>query len=291
MTLLAILNVREDLVKKRTTEEILLIGKSSDGKYEVVSHWDNRKKIMISQRDVLLKKFNKFRVYRRGAVIKEIVVTKVFTDSFDCEELIVGTGESKNMDIGINKHKSNNYEISSGFNQHGNFKYKNTRFIAINSNSSSIKTQSKSIPIRYKIKKDTKKQIYDYVSKELLHKNTEIREGDIKITTLLGYNLNKDNKTDYLVVAKAENSKTKESGIFVLNILKNHITSLLNEGMVNSPSSWGNGYELLDVLDLDGDTIPELIFETKGYESTGYEVFKLENNQFLKVFSDTIYGC
>ena len=291
MTLLAIFDVREDLVRKRTTEEILLIGKYSDGKYTVVSHWDNREKIIISKRAVLLKKFDKYKVYRQGVVIKEIIVTKIFTDSFDCEELVVGAGKSRNTDVSIKKHASNNSELSSGFNKYGNLKYKNTRFIAINSNSPSIKTQKKSMPIGNKIKKDTEKQIYDYVSKKLLRKNREIKNGDIKITTLLGYNLNNDNKTDYLVVAKAENNKTKESGVFVLNILKNNITSLLYAGMVNSPSSWGNGYELLDVLDLDGDTIPELIFETKGYESTGYEVYKLKNNKFIKAFGDVIYGC
>jgi hypothetical protein len=86
-------------------------------------------------------------------------------------------------------------------------------------------------------------------------------------------------------------NNTKQSGIFVLNIEGGEVIPLLNEGMENRPSSWGNGYELQDVLDIDGDKIPELIFETKGYESTGYDIYKLENNKYIRVFSDTTYGC
>jgi len=289
-TIISVLNVREDLINKAITNEILIFAKFSQGEFKVVSHWDNRRNTMISQRKSILGNHKKFRVYRHGLALGEIAVSKVQLSPFDCEELIVGFSK-KNTIKDVSRHESNTSDISSGFNQFGKFEYKNTRFLAINSDSPSIKNQQYSKPLSNTISENTKKIIYDFVSKSLLRKNNQINLSNIQISTFQIYDLNHDNKAEYLIVAKGENDTTKESGVFVINIDGSTVIPLLNEGMNNRPNSWGNGYELLGVLDIDGDTIPELIFETKGYESTGYDIFKLKKNKFIKVFSDVTYGC
>lgn len=289
-TYLSVLNVREDLIHKTTTNEILLFAQFSKGKYKVVSHWDNNIKDMISQRKSILEKHKKFKVYRHGELLGELTVSEVHTAPFDCEELFVGSSH-ENIIHEVKKYESNTSETFGGFNQNGKFEYKNTRFLAINSDSPSIQTQQRSRPLSTVVPENTKNLINKYAANALVKQNNQIKETDIKITTLLSYDFNNDSNAEYLVVAKGENDNTKQSGIFVLKIEGSKVIPLLNKGIANRPSSWGNGYELLDVLDIDGDKIPELIFETKGYESTGYDIYKLKNNKYIIVFSDITYGC
>jgi hypothetical protein len=47
----------------------------------------------------------------------------------------------------------------------------------------------------------------------------------------------------------------------------------------------------VDALDIDVDGLPELIFEVRGYESTGYQIYHLEKDGYKLVFEDTTSGC
>jgi len=290
-TLIALLVVREDLIENCINEEILLIGEYSQGKYGVVSYWDEKIKDMVSRRKELLEAHKKFTVFRRGTAIKEITTKKMCTAAFDCDEIIVGSGASKSLVNNLEDFKSNLITIASGFSYSKEFSYKTTYYVAINTDSPAINSQQYSIPTHDVISETNKKAIYEYAREELLKKNELIKAQDIKLSTLLAYDLNRDKIKDYIVVAKAENDKTKESGIFVVNIMEKKVVPILAKDLTNRPSSWGNGYELLDVIDLDGDKKPEIIFEVKGYESTGYEIYQFINNRLIEVFDDVIYGC
>jgi len=290
-TLIALSILREDLIKNLVKEEILLIGKYSDGKYKVVSYWGGNVKGMVSSRKVLLNAHEKFTVFSKGTAIKEVTIKEICTTGFDCEELTVGCGESKPLVNNLKDFQSNLTTESLGGSKGKPFWYKTTYYIALNSDSSAIDTQQYSTPLNNLIPEEHKKSIYEYAKNKLLQKNELIKSQDINIPTLLTYNLNRDKLKDYIVVAKAENDKTKESGIFVVNVIDDKVVPILAKDLTNRPSSWGNGYKLADVLDIDGDRKPEIIFQVRGYESTGYEIYKWKDNQFIQVFDDVTYGC
>ena len=290
-TLIALLVIREDLIKKCVGEEILLIGKYSGGKYGVVSYWDEKKEEMVSSRKNFFNTYKDFIVYRKGIAIKKITIKEIRTAAFDCSEITVGSGKSISLVKNLKDFQSNLTTEASGFSDGKDFSYKTTYYLAINADSPAIRTQQYSAPIVGNVSGNNKNAIYKYAQQELIKNNKLLKPQDIIIPTLLAYNLNMDKKKDYVVVAKAENNETKESGVFVVNIMDGKVVPLLVMELTNDPDSWGNGYELVDVFDVDGDKKPEIIVEVKGYEATGYGIYKFKNNKFIKVFDDVIYGC
>ena len=54
---------------------------------------------------------------------------------------------------------------------------------------------------------------------------------------------------------------------------------------------WKGDYRFLDAMDIDGDKVPELVFEVKGYEATSYAIYKLVNGRFQEVLLLAAYGC
>jgi hypothetical protein len=59
----------------------------------------------------------------------------------------------------------------------------------------------------------------------------------------------------------------------------------------NDLDSWGAGYSLLDILDVDGDGINEIIFEIAGYETTELAIYKLIDGKFEQVLIAFLWGC
>ena len=96
-TLIALLVVKEDLLKNTVHDEILLIGKYSNGKYDVVSRWDNTQQLEISERKDLLQAHNKYIVYQNGGTIKESVINKICQAMYDCNAIDIGCSQTTSV--------------------------------------------------------------------------------------------------------------------------------------------------------------------------------------------------
>lgn len=291
-TIIALLIIRNDNIRKSISKEILLIGQHSKGKYEDVSWWDNSEKKMISQRKALLSKYKSFTVYDRGEIFDSVQIDKTELQDFDCEELSVGIGDSNSGPSKKLIESLSDAPVFYGSKSGRKISYQIKTFIAINSDSPAAITQRNSSPKPFKLSEEQFKQLKSFAKKYLVQKNAEIKEDEVKIETFLSYDFNNDGIIEHILVAKVENDKTKESSVFVVKFSGNDIVPLLNESLSNEPSSWGNGYSFLDVIDIDGDAIPEIIFEVKGYESTGYEIYHFnKDGYFEKTYSTVTYGC
>lgn len=62
------------------------------------------------------------------------------------------------------------------------------------------------------------------------------------------------------------------------------------EASVGSDSN-RSPYNLLETIDLNGDSIDEAIVERLGYESVSYEIYEYKNSRLARVFSGAGYGC
>ena len=248
------LNIKKDLVNDTITNEVLVFAQYSKGKYKDVHYWDKKINKMISHRKSILKRHKRFRAYLRGQPLGELTIDEINMASFACDELLIGSNH-ENIILKAGKYKPYMLETLDNFNQNNEPRYKNTKLLAINRDSPSIHTQQRSKPISTKTSENLKKLIKKYVSNMLIKQNSKIIERDIRINTLLSYDFNGDHRIEYLVIAEGKNENTKQSGVFVLNIKEGKIISLLNESMKNRPDSYGNGYELLDAFDIDGDNI------------------------------------
>lgn len=290
-TLIALLVLKEDLLRNKKYEEILLISKYSQGKYDVVSRWDDIKKLEISERRDLLRDHNKYIVYQNGEPIKEAVVNKICLVGYECSAIDIGCVKTTSSLTTIkNKMRGRLEKEYSGFDSGINFKEKTSAFIALNSDSPTTKKQKTSLMIK-NVSQSVVARISEYTKNKILKNQPSINPKDVKITQVLAYNLTGDKSVQYVVEAKAENEKTKVSGIYIVQSVGNSIKEIFSTTMSNDPESWGNGYSFLDVFDIDGDGIPELIFEVRGWESTGYQIYQLEKGSYKKVFDDVISGC
>lgn len=50
-------------------------------------------------------------------------------------------------------------------------------------------------------------------------------------------------------------------------------------------------YDLLEIIDINGDGVNEVIVKRTGYESTSFEIYEYKNNQLNQVFKGAGYGC
>lgn len=288
-TLIALLVNKEDLLKNNVHDEVLLIGKYFNGKYDVVSRWDEKQQAMISERKDLLQSHKKYTVYQNGRVIKEAVVNEICQAMYDCEAIDIGCSQTTLLTTAKNI-KGRMEKEYEGFNNGIDFKERTSAFIAINSDSPAVKKQKSAIPPA-KISPDTIAKISKYITKRMLESQTNIRPKDIKIGEAIAFNLTRDNLIQYIVEAKAENDKIKGSGIYVVQLVGSNIKELFSVSKSNDPDSWGNGYSFVDAVDIDADGLPELIFEVRGYESTGCQIYHLDKDGYKMVFDHTISGC
>jgi hypothetical protein len=58
-----------------------------------------------------------------------------------------------------------------------------------------------------------------------------------------------------------------------------------------SPDSWGDGWELVEVLDLTADGRAEVVYELSGYESNSFHIFMLRDGQLVQAFGGGGHGC
>ena len=49
--------------------------------------------------------------------------------------------------------------------------------------------------------------------------------------------------------------------------------------------------DLVDILDLDGDGIPEIVIQSNGYEDTGYDIYKKSTTGWDEIFEASASGC
>lgn len=289
-TLIALLVVKEDLLKSTVHDEILLIGKYSHGRYDAVSRWDKNQQVEISERKDLLQTSKKYVVYQNGRAIMESIVTKMCQAMYDCNAIDVGCSQTTSLAKMIKKVKGRLEKQTEGFYNGINFKERTSAFIALNADCPAAKKQKAAITIE-NVPQSVTVKISEYVKKRISKDHSDFKSQDVKITQFLPFNLTRDKSVQYVVEAKAENNKAKISGIYIVQLIGANIKELFSVNKTNDPDSWGNGYSFLDALDIDGDGIPELIFEVRGYESTGYQIYHLEKESYKQVFDDTTSGC
>jgi hypothetical protein len=162
--------------------------------------------------------------------------------------------------------------------------------VALSSDSPAVLKQKKANRPK-KAPQSTISKISEYVAKRIIKDQPNIILQDVKINQVLAFNLTKDNSVQYVVEAKVANDKIKFAGIYVVQLIGADVKELFSVDKSNDPESWGNGYSFLDALDIDADGIPELIFELRGWESTGYQIYHLDKDGYMLVFHDTISGC
>jgi hypothetical protein len=279
---------RTDEVKKEVFHDVLIIASVENGHYVPIEDRNigEESDISESQRSKIIKSHPKYTVFTNGSPTATISFNKTAFENFDCSRLVVGRA-SKIQEVPQQIPTMGR----TGFIDGKDISYSHGVSLAINSSSPTINTQTRSKPIDTKITSAIQSLLLNCATTELKKHNKFVRPDSVHMSIVTSYSLGPDSSIDYIFSATAETKESNESIAIVANIVNNTAHTRLSLHATNEPSSWGNGYELLDVLDLDGDQVPELVFKVGYYEATGFEIYKMQNHNFQKAFEIVPWGC
>ncbi len=277
---------RDNRVDSIESHELLIIGRFADGQYSVVKDaFESDAEDPISSRRAAILRFHRsFIPFQHGSPAGHIVVTQLGIATYDCSELVVGlcakpeplsalpqlVGRS-----GYSNGERVDYSLSIGFAVETPWYLEHP-----SKDKSSLAIQ---------VSAEKKALFKSFCLAEFRKTIPSLSDTSVTLSEIRPFFLGND--TAYVFTSIAQTEHTILSLAVVALLENNSITTRMLESETNDSDSWGSGYELLDVVDIDGDSIPELIFTVGYYESTGCEIFKFSDNRFKKVYGHVLWGC
>jgi hypothetical protein len=282
---LAVCITRHDNIHNRLSTEILVIGRISAGVYTPVREDDftSPGDSGSSRRVALMKAGRHFDVFRRGGLAGSLSVTSVALKEFDCSSLFIGmTNAALPVDTSGPAHSI------SGGHETEDFDYSLTYRLALSAPPGPVMRET---PVPVVVAQRDTEVVKALASSCLAGGKGRTAPVDIRFKTLEFRSIGPAGTTVGIFTAVGGNRHGSRSVSGVVSIRAGGIDTLLLVSEENEAGSWGEGHEFLDALDLDGDGVPELVFVVNGYESTGFEVYKLKNGRFRKVMEIDAWGC
>lgn len=290
-----------DQESKQEESGMLVLGKYFDGNYipleDEYNYADrplNVEEIKKSETYRILLENRKFHIYKYGGKLASVDMKGVTYDSFACTQLLTGIPKQNPV---LNKSLYSHIQGYTQFRQGEEIDQSFTYFLALNKNIEGSNVLNR---LPYKPSKQKMEMIESAIKKSLNHTLME-RESDQESvdlnfsmdTTNTQYysNVITPSKKAYLITSFHQDTDSCLSSTIVFEQNGDELNPVLELSEINSLYSWGSGYSLLDVLDIDGDGVNELIFEIAGYETTGLEIYKLVNGKFELAMTVFLWGC
>lgn len=283
-------DLTEEVTNPKARLEVLpLAFTENQAYYNAAGHEDSNS---ISRREKLLSYHSSFDVFVDTFSTAQFEVDSVVTTSYLCSELKAGRGhlaDSSRIDsnqVGIYgevarlSQKDRVHHLGMG--------------IAINRDSTGGDSTKS---LRRGLGRDTSLTESKYVAfRELGRHYLEVEadsviETDIHLETITSVDFERDGTTEYLVVAKRKSDNGTHSVAFAGRFTDSGWVELFRDSRASRPSAWGNGLSLMQVVDLDRNNVPEVVFKVGGYEAFSYEIYQYEDGRLAKVFDWTPYGC
>lgn len=285
----ALLFIREDHVKKIMVHEIYPVSLYSKGIYKDASVSSDSVKEGLN---LVLNEYKDFTIFQKGVKIGELQVTKIQKEDFDCNEILVGIGNA-NISGDTNKILPfDNPTRASSFKEGRDISYVMKHLVALNSDSRTVKTQKRSSPLKTVLSQIQKDKLLEIVKQKYgEHKIEKKFLRDIKIKTSKSYDLNGNGAIEHILITTIKVEDGIANLVIFAKIEDNNVVPLTYLFDIEYSNSWGKGYDLVDVLDIDGNGIPEVILEFGGYEVRYFEIYQFNQGKFQKVFSGAGYGC
>lgn len=269
----------KDHVTNSSRKGILLIGKCKNGKYWPIDDGicENSLDLSKTQSQKILINQNEFAVYKYGSLLTKVRTNKLQTENFACSLLPIGSVESTSFTlIDSNdgyKGKSGNKKIDFSFD-----------FLLALSKTVTQRTSYSPIALSATITQKAYKNAQNHLLDSL-----KLRNMSAKTIELKGLTNGKDTLLSLRYHFDTKNNCVSSTQIYLYR--KSKLQKQLELNSVNEVGSWGSGYELLDVIDIDGDGAKEIVFKVGYYESTGFEIYKLKNGVYQSVMDLIAWGC
>jgi hypothetical protein len=113
----------------------------------------------------------------------------------------------------------------------------------------------------------------------------------IKVFEKTALDIDHDGKAENFVSLFYEDSIRQAGYTIGFHINDETIDTFYNHGGYLEYGSWGTGLTFLEAMDINGDGMPELIFEYDGYESTDFIIYEYKEGKLNEVFYGGGWGC
>ncbi|MDD4968640.1 MAG: hypothetical protein PHT07_04340 [Paludibacter sp.] len=288
-TYISLLVEMYDAVHNIHSSKLVIIGNFIDNKYTAFEdiECESLKDLKKSRSYDIFKRNRNFAIFQNGQHIADYNIIGATFESFSCSTLATGIANKKTD--GAHFQKSNSVLGYSGFSNKKKIEVTFKNYIAL-SNFPNKATHKQADILKFKPDSKQLDTLRAMISRGYLDSLglKTVKNKDFKIS-VRAISSRKD--TCLIVNYHHDTDSFCISSIHVIRKMNNKFTDILTLNNKNEIDAWGAGYELFDVMDIDGDGNNELIFEVGYYESTGFEIYKLENDQFKQVLSVIPWGC
>jgi hypothetical protein len=278
--------LRADKIQGKDYHEILLVGRYSEGGFHALEDENEPTLETLPGLPAALrfKQHRSFVPYYSGRPLGQSLVSRVRIESFDCSDLVVGlcsppepiSSLSSPVDrAGFAGGKDLHYSLSFAF------------VLEAPWCRAHLASRPTSDPIL--VSEGTSNTLIQYCRDQLQQSLPSLPDTSFKASAMRPFRIGAD--TAYVLTAVARTDSMILSLAIAARVEGRVVTANLEVSNKNEPDSWGSGYELLDVFDIDGDGNAELIFIIGYYEATGIEIYKLDGDRYKKVFDAVPWGC
>lgn len=290
-TVVALLVSRDDRIAGDTIFEVLPLARYADGAYRTVVGWEIPGDADVLRGDSLLAVHRRYAVFRKGRQVGSMVVDSVVRDDFECSELPVGKGTAT-VEAGAFGAVQPTVPMIRGRMGGREVRYGLTVLLALDERAPAVDTQGRSIPDPAALRPDQRSLLVEEATRRVAEQAGQEGGPGVDVRSLTSYDFDGDGTYEHLVVVGATDREGRSHSVVLAGRFRDgRWMPLLAESRSEAPDSWGDGYRLLDVMDLDGDSVPEIVFEVRGYEATSYGIYGFTGEGFEQAFSEVLFGC
>ncbi|HLG94238.1 MAG TPA: hypothetical protein VI546_05325 [candidate division Zixibacteria bacterium] len=304
-TVFGLLFVKDNNCANQIITELYPVCKVLNGKWEEVSVEADSGDCCP---DFILRRVKNFSIFEDGTVIGRFKVSEIEIGGFDCSGILVGAGTTDISNTTLRAKPGDQYEDISELRSGAILSYKQKRFPALYTASRAIGTQKLAQPHNKILTKNQENELIELAKRKYEENKDQVKFLDsIKIEISKTYDLDGDGTIEQLFVTSARVEHTVkgkcESGdtswreenelrlTLWAQLVDNHFKLISYLVDKNSSDSWQEDYEFIDLIDIDSDSIPELIMQSYGYEYRSFQVYRFHNGKFELVFEGAGYGC
>ncbi len=283
--LLSLVFVRTDNIKNTTESQVLIFGEYCNGKYSVIDDTNNS---VPSKRDSVLQKNKNWTLYFQSNPLCSLTVTKIDSAQYDCTPLMVGISKEKIDTTKLIERQHEYIQGSEGYSKGKEVNYSQTTFFATNEMEAT--TQIMKTPTDSLLKNPALSGLGTVLKRIYKSRDTMVYLNLYK-NVVTPFTINEEQY--YLSTSDCSDTikQMLASMLCIFKIKNNTIDTVATMYKGLAIDSWGNGYNIIDMEDIDGDGIPELIMLEEGYEDSAVVIINLKDLKFNIVFNRDLFGC
>jgi hypothetical protein len=306
--LVALFLVKKDNLRNQFRGEIYPIALSLNGSYvdvsndvtrEVRENFQENRLLEVMRQHSFLSAVKNFVIINQGQKLGDFKVNNLALSQFACSSMITGQGDFASetslpqLYTVLPAKQSGGFKGSIGnkqFDESWRWTIATSRY---RDDQPTARKQTPEAEIRYQ-------QDLITSAKTLMAQSPEVQKQSVIGPEVLEQSsvqdLNHDGSPEVFGIVRKGDPKNsgRNNAIAYTNLwldYSNGQPRVLSSELQMNTLSAKPPYTLVDILDINGDGVDEVIVQNNGYESVSFSILEYNNNQLQPVFSGAGYGC